>query len=171
MIIADNIITISVLGRKILSTSFRNINIKLFHICYGRCYGQHMRPGLQIKFDDYVHHNCMIEIDRAMENNLEWKSNFKTKNGTYHSTAIKIDKDKFIELAEALNIKDNLLAVVVNNFLGQLDVVQKPLVGMMEGHPLFSGKALLGNGQIIMSIDPIGLLGISQKLKENIDVA
>jgi two-component system chemotaxis sensor kinase CheA len=70
-----------------------------------------------------------------------------------------------------LNIKDNLLAVVVNDFLGQLDVVQKPLVGIMEGHPLFSGTALLGNGKIIMSIDPIGLLGISQKLKEDIKVA
>ena len=70
-----------------------------------------------------------------------------------------------------LNIKDNLLAVVVNKFLGQLDVVQKPLVGIMENHPLFSGTALLGNGQIIMSIDPIGLLGISQKLKEKIEVA
>ena len=70
-----------------------------------------------------------------------------------------------------LNIKDNLLAVVVNDFLGQLDVVQKPLVGMMEGHPLFSGTALLGNGQIIMAMDPIGLLGISQKLKDKIEVA
>nr|WP_321268353.1 chemotaxis protein CheA [uncultured Sulfurimonas sp.] len=70
-----------------------------------------------------------------------------------------------------LNIKNNLLAVVVNKFLGQLDVVQKPLVGIMENHPLFSGTALLGNGQIIMAIDPIGLLGISQKLKENIAVA
>jgi two-component system chemotaxis sensor kinase CheA len=70
-----------------------------------------------------------------------------------------------------LNIKDNLLAVVVNKFLGQLDVVQKPLVGIMEGHPLFSGTALLGNGQIIMAIDPLGLLGISQKLKENIELA
>ena len=70
-----------------------------------------------------------------------------------------------------LNIKDNLLAVVVNDFLGQLDVVQKPLVGMMAGHPLFSGTALLGNGQIIMSIDPLGLLGISQKLKDDIKVA
>ncbi len=70
-----------------------------------------------------------------------------------------------------LNIKDNLLAVVVNKFLGQLDVVQKPLVGIMEGHPLFSGTALLGNGQIIMAIDPLGLLGISQKLKEEIQVA
>jgi len=70
-----------------------------------------------------------------------------------------------------LNIKNNLLAVVVNQFLGQLDVVQKPLVGIMEGHPLFSGTALLGNGQIIMAIDPVGLLGISQKLKEDIEIA
>ncbi|MCX6076799.1 MAG: chemotaxis protein CheA [Campylobacterales bacterium] len=70
-----------------------------------------------------------------------------------------------------LNIKENLLAVVVNRFLGQLDVVQKPLVGIMESHPLFSGTALLGNGQIIMAIDPIGLLGISQKLKADIKAA
>jgi len=69
-----------------------------------------------------------------------------------------------------LNIKDNLLAVVVNEFLGQLDVVQKPLVGIMEGHPLFSGTALLGNGQIIMAMDPLGLLSISKKLKEDIQV-
>ncbi|MBD3823053.1 MAG: chemotaxis protein CheA [Epsilonproteobacteria bacterium] len=65
-----------------------------------------------------------------------------------------------------LNIKENLLAVVVNKFIGQLDVVQKPLVGILENHPLFSGTALLGNGQIIMAIDPLGLLGISQKLRE-----
>ena len=79
-------------------------------------------------------------------------------------------KDKPLSIV-VLNIKDNLLAVVVNEFLGQLDVVQKPLVGIMEGHPLFSGTALLGNGQIIMAIDPLGLLGISQKLKEDIEVA
>ena len=70
-----------------------------------------------------------------------------------------------------LNIKDNLLAVVVNKLLGQLDVVQKPLVGIMEHHPIFSGTALLGNGQIIMAIDPLGLLGISQKLKAEMQVA
>ena len=70
-----------------------------------------------------------------------------------------------------LNIKDNLLAVVVNELMGQLDVVQKPLVGIMEGHPLFSGTALLGNGQIIMAMDALGLLGISHKLKEDIQIA
>lgn len=79
-------------------------------------------------------------------------------------------KDELISIV-VLNIKNNLLAIVVNKFLGQLDVVQKPLVGIMENHPLFSGTALLGNGKIIMIIDPIGLLGISQKLKEDIAVA
>lgn len=64
-----------------------------------------------------------------------------------------------------LNIKGNALAVVVNKLLGQLDVVQKPLGGMLEGHPVFSGTALLGNGQIIMMIDPVGLLGISEQLQ------
>lgn len=64
-----------------------------------------------------------------------------------------------------LSIKGNRLAVVVNELLGQLDVVQKPLEGIMEGHPIFSGTALLGNGQIIMAIDPLGLLGISHAIK------
>ncbi len=64
-----------------------------------------------------------------------------------------------------LSIKGNLLAVVVNDLLGQLDVVQKPLEGVMEHHPLFSGTALLGNGQIIMVLDPLGILGIAHQLK------
>ena len=66
-----------------------------------------------------------------------------------------------------LSIKGNLLAVVVNELLGQLDVVQKPLEGIMEKHPIFSGTALLGNGQIIMAIDPIGILGISAVIKSD----
>jgi len=64
-----------------------------------------------------------------------------------------------------LNIKGNSLAVVVNELLGQLDVVQKPLEGMLQGHPVFSGTALLGNGQIIMMMDPVGILGICDQLQ------
>jgi len=70
-----------------------------------------------------------------------------------------------------LSIKGNRLAVVVNELLGQLDVVQKPLEGIMEHHPIFSGTALLGNGQIIMAIDPLGLLGISHVLKTEQKIA
>jgi len=64
-----------------------------------------------------------------------------------------------------LNIKGNLLAVVVNALIGQIDVVQKPLEGIMEQHPIFSGTALLGNGQIIMAIDPLGMLQLSHALQ------
>ena len=67
-----------------------------------------------------------------------------------------------------LNIKGNFLAVVVNELLGQLDVVQKPLEGILSHHPIFSGTALLGNGQIIMTIDPLGLLGMAHSLKEKV---
>jgi two-component system chemotaxis sensor kinase CheA len=70
-----------------------------------------------------------------------------------------------------LNIKGNLLAVVVNDLLGQLDVVQKPLEGIMEHHPIFSGTALLGNGQIIMAIDPLGMLQISHALQADLQHA
>ena len=73
-------------------------------------------------------------------------------------------KDKELSIV-VLNIKGNALAVVVNKLLGQLDVVQKPLKGMLEGHQVFSGTALLGNGQIIMMIDPVGLLSISAQLQ------
>jgi len=73
-------------------------------------------------------------------------------------------QDKELSIV-VLNIKGNTLAVVVNTLLGQLDVVQKPLSGMLSSHPVFSGTALLGNGQIIMMIDPIGLLGVSSELQ------
>jgi hypothetical protein len=32
---------------------------------------------------------------------------------------------------------------------------------------MFSGTALLGNGQISMAIDPMGLLGLSHELQSN----
>jgi len=68
-----------------------------------------------------------------------------------------------------LNIKGNLVAVVVNELLGQLEVVQKPMEGMLQDHPIFSGTALLGNGQIIMVMDPVGVLGMSDSLKEKVN--
>jgi len=64
-----------------------------------------------------------------------------------------------------LDVKDNTIAIVVNELLGQLDVVQKPLEGMLSTHPLLSGTALLGNGQIIMIFDPVGILELSDDIK------
>jgi two-component system chemotaxis sensor kinase CheA len=70
-----------------------------------------------------------------------------------------------------LNIRGTQLAVVVNALLGQLDVVQKPLEGALANHPIFSGTALLGNGNIIFAIDPLGLLQMHETLKTERKVA
>jgi len=63
-----------------------------------------------------------------------------------------------------LNVKGHQIAIVVNELLGQLDVVQKPLEGILLDHPLLSGTSLLGNGEIIMIIDPLKLFGLKDKL-------
>jgi two-component system chemotaxis sensor kinase CheA len=78
------------------------------------------------------------------------------------------DLTKDVQLSIVIiSVKGNQLAVVVNDFLGQLDVVQKPLEGMLENHPLFSAAALLGNGKIIMIMDPIGLLELQHTRKKD----
>jgi len=43
--------------------------------------------------------------------------------------------------------------LVVDEFVNQLDVVQKPLEGAIANHPLISGTSLLGNGEILFVLD------------------
>lgn len=43
--------------------------------------------------------------------------------------------------------------LVVNEFINQLDVVQKPLEGALCNHPIISGTSLLGNGEILFILD------------------
>jgi len=63
-----------------------------------------------------------------------------------------------------LEVKGSQMAVVVNDLLGQLSVVQKPLQGLLSDHSLIGGTALLGNGQIMMIIDPVSLWEVSDSL-------
>ncbi len=67
-----------------------------------------------------------------------------------------------------LNIRGNQIAVVVNDLLGQLDVVQKPMKGLLSNHPMIGGTALLGNGSIIMIIDPTSLWEVSDSINSNL---
>jgi len=50
--------------------------------------------------------------------------------------------------------QDQKFGLVVDEFIGQLNVVQKPLTGAFENHPFISGTSLLGNGEVIFVIDP-----------------
>lgn len=43
--------------------------------------------------------------------------------------------------------------LVVNEFVNQLDVVQKPLDGAIANHPMITGTSLLGNGEILFVLD------------------
>jgi two-component system chemotaxis sensor kinase CheA len=52
-------------------------------------------------------------------------------------------------------------ALVVDEFMGQLDVMQKPLTGVFNKHPFISGTSLLGNGDVLFMIDPKKLVGIA----------
>ncbi len=63
-----------------------------------------------------------------------------------------------------LDVKGSQMAVVVNDLLGQLSVVQKPMQGLLSNHSLIGGTALLGNGQIMMIIDPVSLWEVSDAL-------
>jgi two-component system chemotaxis sensor kinase CheA len=66
-----------------------------------------------------------------------------------------------------LEVKGSQMAVVVNDLLGQLSVVQKPMQGLLSNHSLIGGTALLGNGQIMMIIDPVSLWEVSDSLESS----
>ena len=48
---------------------------------------------------------------------------------------------------------DEKIGFVVDTFVGQLDVVQKPLTGVISYHPFITGISLLGNGEILFILD------------------
>ncbi len=66
-----------------------------------------------------------------------------------------------------LDVRGHQIAIVVNELLGQLDVVQKPMKGLLANHPMIGGTALLGNGSIIMIIDPSSLWEVSDSINSN----
>lgn len=52
-----------------------------------------------------------------------------------------------------ITFNDRKVGFVVDEFVGQLDVVQKPLTGVISSHPFMSGVSLLGNGDILFILD------------------
>ena len=68
----------------------------------------------------------------------------------------KPDKDEVcLVVVQSQNQKFGL---VVDEFVGQLDVVQKPLSGVFAEHPFITGTSLLGNGEVLFVLDPKKLI-------------
>jgi two-component system chemotaxis sensor kinase CheA len=52
---------------------------------------------------------------------------------------------------------------VVDAFVNQLDIVQKPLSSNFKNHPFISGTSLLGNGEVLFVINPAKLINLKEK--------
>jgi len=58
-----------------------------------------------------------------------------------------------------VTVANKKVGLVVDEFVGQLDVVQKPLSGAIKNHPLITGTSLLGNGDVLFVLDVKKLIG------------
>ena len=80
-------------------------------------------------------------IPLLIEENLLNRSELKEENSI---VIIKLNELKF--------------GFVVDEFIGQLDVIQKPLNEIISNHPFVSGVSLLGNGEILFILEPNKIL-------------
>jgi two-component system chemotaxis sensor kinase CheA len=53
---------------------------------------------------------------------------------------------------------DDVVALVVDGFRETLDVIQKPLTGVLAGIPAYSGTTLMGDGAVLLVLNPRNLL-------------
>lgn len=115
--------------------------------------------------------NYAIPMDYVVETEKIEKENIKT---AAHKPFIRL-RDELIPVVIEKNLlnrnylkKENLLVIIqnknqkfalaVDEFVGQLNVVQKPLTGAFANHPFISGTSLLGNGEVLFVIDPKKLI-------------
>lgn len=57
-----------------------------------------------------------------------------------------------------LNIRNEMAGVVVDRFLGTADIILKPFTGFLSNLKLFSGTAIMGDGSVLLIINPKELI-------------
>jgi len=63
-------------------------------------------------------------------------------------------------LVESQGVK---FGFIVDEFVNQLDIVQKPLSSNFKNHPFISGTSLLGNGEVLFVLNPSKLTNLKEK--------
>lgn len=76
-----------------------------------------------------------------------------------HESLLNRDEFKSEENLLIVRTKFGKIAIVVDEFVGQLNVVQKPLTGTLRAHPFINGVSLLGDGS------PLLILNIQAMIK------
>lgn len=64
------------------------------------------------------------------------------------------DGEREEEAVMVVNIGRDRIGLIVDGFRERLEVIVKPLDGLLEGLPHFSGTALLGDGRVLLILDP-----------------
>lgn len=62
-----------------------------------------------------------------------------------------------------IEAQDTKFGFVVDEFVNQLDIIQKPLADFFKNHPFISGTSLLGNGEVLFVINPYKLINLKEK--------
>ncbi|EEF62169.1 hybrid sensor histidine kinase/response regulator [Pedosphaera parvula] len=76
---------------------------------------------------------------------------------------LKVSRNSHTDGALVLaRVADRRVAIAVDRVLRRQDIVVKPLGPLLQGHPLFSGATLAGDGRVVMIVDLPRLLQAQQ---------
>ena len=116
--------------------------------------------------------NYAIAMDYVVETTKVLKSEIQTANHNpfinirgelvpilFESCLLGDDTIKEENSIVILTFNNKKVGLVVDEFVGQLDVVQKPLSGAIKNHPFITGTSLLGNGDVLFVLDVKKLIG------------
>jgi len=125
----------------------------------------------QIKMAD---ENYAIAMESVIETDKILKEDIQTANHNpfirlreniipliLNETLLKRDTFKDEENIIIIRVANTQIALIADELVGQIDVVQKPLIGVLKNHPYINGVSLLGNGQPLFVIKPDSLLKVT----------
>jgi two-component system chemotaxis sensor kinase CheA len=124
----------------------------------------------QIKMAD---ENYAISMDSVIETDKIKKEDIQTANHNpfirlresiiplvLNNVLLKRDEFKDEENIIIIKVAGTQIALVADELVGQIDVVQKPLTGVLQNHPFINGTSLLGNGKPLFIIKPEALFEV-----------
>ncbi|MEA3499151.1 MAG: chemotaxis protein CheA [Campylobacterota bacterium] len=62
-----------------------------------------------------------------------------------------------------IEVDGYIFGLIVDEFVNQLDIIQKPLSSNFKEHPFISGTSLLGNGEVLFVVNPAKLINLKEK--------
>ena len=115
-------------------------------------YWGYLYQGAIYREVEYLNHNPMLKL----------RGHLIPLMFNYNLLSDDVDKkDSYsILIVETQGIK---FGFVVDKFVNQLDIVQKPLASNFRNHPFISGTSLLGNGEVLFVINPSKLIKLKEK--------